>query len=339
MSSIKVLGRKEIEKVLDMREVIETVKDVYLKKSEGKTETWPMVFYEFEPGVADMDIKSGYIKGVEVFGSKTVSWFGENAKSGLPALNGVITVFDGKTGIPQGVLEGAHITGMRTGAAGAIGAKLLARKDSENLMLLGAGHQGMFQISAALTLLPNIKRVRVVDAMSSENAVKFVDGIAERLASQFKTDASGVEFEAVENLEEAVRNSDIIITVTPARKPVILKEWVKKGTHFSCIGSDMEGKEEIDPELFRGARIFVDDKKQCVGVGEIEIPIKTGVISEGDIAGEIGEIMAGSIKGRTNDEEITIFDATGVAILDLATAKLAIDAANKNNMGTDIELL
>lgn len=338
MSKIKVLSRTEISKVLKMPDVIEAVKDIYIKKSEGMTETWPLIFQEFEPGASDMDIKSGYIKGTEIFGAKTVSWYGNNAKLGLPTLNGIITVFDGNTGMAQGLLEGAHITGMRTGAAGALGAYCLARKDAENLMILGAGHQALFQISAAITLLPSIKTVRIVDVLTPENAVRFAANVAEKLLTEFGTDAAHVTFEAA-NVEEAVRQSDIIITVTPSKKPVIQREWVQKGTHLSCIGSDMEGKEEIDPEIMKGARIFVDDKKQCMEVGEIEIPLKLGVISENDIAGEIGDILAGKIEGRRNEDEITIFDATGIAVLDLATAKLAIDAAKELGLGTDVDLL
>lgn len=338
MTNIKVLSSSDVQKVLNISEVISIVEKVYQKKTEGQAETWPTIFYDFVPGKADMDIKSGYIRGMEIFGSKTVSWFGDNEEKGLPTLNGVIVVFDGKTGVPEGIVEGAYITGMRTGAAGAIGAKLLAREESENLMILGAGNQAVFQIAATLTMLPHIKTVRIVDTVSPNNAKKFVDEIEDRLLNQFGIDASKVKFEALNDLKKAVSLSDIIITVTPSHSPIIRKEWVKQGTHFSCIGADMEGKEEIDPELFRGARIFTDDKKQCIQVGETEIPVKKGVISESDIAGEIGDILSGKILGRTDSSQITIFDATGMAMLDLATAKLALESAKNNCLGTDAQL-
>jgi ornithine cyclodeaminase/alanine dehydrogenase len=336
--NIKVLSRQNVEQVLNLSEVIISVKNVYCKKSEGLALTWPTLFYDFERGKADMDIKSGYIKGIEVYGSKTVSWFGNNTELNLPALNGLITVFDGKTGMPLGLVEGSYITGMRTGAAGAIGAQLLARPESENLMILGAGNQAVFQIGATLTLIPKIKTVRVADVISLENSKRFVVSIKEKLLKQFGIDASKVMFEAVTDLKEAVSLSDIIITVTPSYEPVIKKEWVKPGTHFSCIGSDMEGKEEIDPEIFRGARIFNDDIKQCIEVGETEIPIKSGVISVSHIEGEIGDILEGKTIGRTDNEQITIFDSTGIALQDLAVAKIALDRANINNIGTDVQL-
>ena len=139
-------------------------------------------------------------------------------------------------------------------------------------------------------------------------------------------DKSDVKFEAVTDLAKAVSEADIIITVTPSRNPIIKREWVKPGTHFSCIGSDMEGKEEIDPEIFRGARVFGDDLEQCKRVGEMEIPLKKGTIAEAELGGEIGHVLTGEVTGRENDEQITIFDATGISALDLITAKIALEA-------------
>jgi ornithine cyclodeaminase/alanine dehydrogenase len=117
-----------------------------------------------------------------------------------------------------------------------------------------------------------------------------------------------------------------------------MKEWVKPGTHFSCIGADMSGKEEIDPEIFIDARIFGDDITQCVNVGETEIPVSLGIIKKEDIAGEIGDIIAGKTIGRENYDQITIFDATGIALLDLATAKLALDEAKKISLGSTVNI-
>ena len=145
-------------------------------------------------------------------------------------------------------------------------------------------------------------------------------------------------FEAVEDITKATAESDIIITVTPSREPIIKKEWVKPGTHFSCIGSDMSGKEEIDPEIFAGAKVFVDDIKQCVEVGEIEIPIKKGILKEEDITGIIGDVITGKASGRDSDDQITVFDATGTALLDLLTGMLALKEADKAGLGQAIEL-
>ncbi|WP_312653704.1 ornithine cyclodeaminase family protein [Aminipila sp.] len=339
MFKLKVLCKEETEKALKMSDVIHSIEEVYKQKALGDTEVFPLIFHEFTSGVADMDIKSGWLKGSGLFGLKLVSWFGENVNKQLPALIGTVLVFDDKTGVPIGILDGSYITGIRTGAAGALGAKYLARPDSETLLIVGAGHVAVFQVAATLTLFPNIEEVMVYDPMDYRSAESFVKRIRATLDQNFHMQVKETtKFTAVKDIKNATENCDIIITVTPARAPIIMAEWVKAGTHFSCIGADMSGKEEIDPEIFRGARIFVDDINQCINIGEIEIPIKKNMITKEDIAGEIGEIIVGRVKGREYDEQITVFDATGTALLDLMTAKLAFDEAEKLNLGTSVNL-
>ena len=284
-----------------------------------------------------MDIRSGYLPGEHIFGHKTIGFFAGNAEKGMPTLMATINVFDEFTGAPVGILEGAYITGVRTGAAGAIGAKYLARKDSETLFILGAGNQAAYQIAATIVCFPDLKKVYVADLLCPENAEKFVAGIRARLLDELGVDASGVSFEATNEPEITVPLSDIVITVTPAREPVIRKEWVRPGMHFSTVGSDMEGKEELDPEIFARAKVFVDDMEHCVEAGEVEIPVKKGIVSEADI-NEIGDLILGNCEGRTSDEDITIYDPAGMALLDIAAAKVALDLAEEKNLGTTVEL-
>ncbi|QHI73469.1 ornithine cyclodeaminase family protein [Aminipila terrae] len=339
MFKLKVLCKEETEQILAMNAVIDKVQEVYKQKALGETEVFPLIFHEFTPGVADMDIKSGWLKGSGLFGLKVVSWFGENVNKQIPALIGTVLVFDDNTGAPIGILDGSYITGIRTGAAGALGAKYLARTNSEKLLLVGAGHVAAFQIAAMLTLFPDITEVMVYDALDYTSAEAFVNNIKTEFLNKLGiTYNKDLEFKAVKDIKSATEKSDIIITVTPAREPLIMAEWVKPGTHFSCIGADMAGKEEIDPQILKRARIFVDDVNQCINVGEIEIPIKKNIITKEDIAGEIGEIIAGITKGRENEEQITVFDATGTALLDLITAKLAFEEAEKKNIGTTVNL-
>lgn len=338
MFNIKVLKMEDTKKVLSMEKVIETVEEVYRAKSVGDTVVFPLVFHEFNPGIADMDIKSGWLKGSQIFGLKLVSWFGKNPEKGLPSLVGTVLIFDANTGAPVGLLDGSHITGMRTGAAGAIGAKLLARKDSKKLLVVGAGHIATFQIAATLQCFPQLEEVMVYDAMDFPNAVRFVDAIKDKLEEDFHMKASGVKFTAVGDVQAATGQSDIIITVTPSKQPIIMKEWVKPGTHFSCIGADMSGKEEVDPEIFKDARVFTDDMPQCMNVGEIEVPVAEGILKEEDIAGEIGDILTGKAEGRENDSQITVFDATGTALLDLLTGMVALEEAKKHGLGQTVEL-
>lgn len=351
MFKMRVVNQDICKQVLDVKSVIGIVEDVYRFKEKKEADLFPMVFHEFERGVADMDIKSGHLTGANIFGLKLVSWFGENMKKDMPALIGTVLVFDSNTGAPLGMLSAGHITGMRTGAAGSIGAKYLARKNSENVLMIGAGHQSCFQIASVLTVMDNIKTVRIYDPMDYENSVKLSKNIKDILVNEFldkyPSDSEtykelckkfDINFEPVKNIEEAVGKSDIVISATPSRTPMIKKEWVKKGTHFSCVGSDMEGKQEIDENIFAGAKVFVDDMTQAINVGETEIPIKKGVIKKEDIAGEIGALILGKIKGRISDDEITIYDTTGIALQDLLTAKKVLELAKEKNLGEVIEI-
>ncbi|OPL08273.1 MAG: hypothetical protein AVO33_01100 [delta proteobacterium ML8_F1] len=337
MPSIKVLSKEETEKILNMRDVISVVESAYAQKAAKEATIFDWVFHEFDPGVADMDIKSGWLQDAGVYGMKLVSWFSKNRDKKLPEIMGVIMVFDDQTGMPIGLVDGAHITGMRTGAAGAIGAKYLAKKNAKTLLMVGTGHISTFEIAATLLAVESITQVLIHNPRTPENAIELAAEIKTILKNRFDIDKE-FSVKAEPDLEFAVKNAQIIITATPAREAMIKKEWVQPGTHFSCIGADMPGKEEIDPRIFENARVFVDDLQQCMNIGEIEIPIKTGFLKSESIVGEIGDVINQSAVGRTNNDEITVFDATGTALLDLMTAQLAFRIAGEYGLGTDVIL-
>ncbi|MCK5763544.1 MAG: ornithine cyclodeaminase family protein [Clostridiales bacterium] len=346
MFNMLALSHEDTEKLLDMETVIEKVEQAYCLKHQKKADLWPMIFHEFEEGVADMDIKSGHLMGADIFGLKLVSWFGPNAEKNLPQLVGTVMVFDGATGAPKAILSAEHITCMRTGAAGAIGAKYLARKDSKTLLIVGTGNQAAYQIAATLMVMPSIEKVYIWNSRNKASAEDFKSKIKDRLNNEFLnhytdddkvaelTKKFDVEFEVVENIENAAGESDIIITVTPSRKPMIMKEWIKPGTHFSCVGADMKGKQEIDEELFGLSRVFTDDVTQSTSVGEAESAINKGIIKPEDIISEIGAVITGEVKGRLTDEDITIYDSTGIALQDLITADYAIKKAEEMGVGS-----
>lgn len=340
MSKLIVLSDAEMENVLDEKSVIEAVEGAYRQKSAKKATVWPLVFYEFDPGHADMDIKSGCLEDDGIYGLKLVSWFGANGEKGLPDLFGTTLVFDIHTGMPKALVNAGYITKMRTGAAGAIGAKYLARPDSKELFVVGMGAMVPYQIAATLIAVPGIGRVTMIEPMMPEQSQELTGKITETV--NHIMEGSGyvntAVMEGTADMEAAVRRSDIIITMTPSRKPMIRREWVKPGTHFSCVGSDMSGKQEIESGIFADARVFVDDKPQAVKVGECEIPIKEGVFAEEHIAGEIGDLILGNVAGRRDDTEITIFDSTGIALQDLTVAALALRRAEEKNMGVAVEL-
>lgn len=349
MFPFRVVNQSTTEEVLDMASVIEVVEKAYKLKSDQQATLFPMIFHEFVEGRADMDIKSGNLEGADIFGLKLVSWYGDNTEKNLPQLIGTVMVLDNRTGVPLGILSGEHITCMRTGAAGGIGAKYLARPESQTLLVVGTGHQAPFQIMATLMTMEHIKKVYVANPRTPGKAADFCAGIKDKLLSRFLDKYEGdereryarrcdVEFIPVTETEQAVREADIIITATSARESLIQKEWVKPGTHISCIGADMEGKQEIDERLFGEAKVFVDDIGQAVRVGETKVAVKKGILAADGIAGEIGNLILGRIPGRTSAQEITIFDSTGIAIQDLLTAAYILEVAERQGAGTVVDL-
>ena len=250
MFNIRILSQEQIKPIVSIKDAVDAVEDVYRLKAEGKTSVWPLVTYDFEVGVSDMDIKSGYIGGLNIFGMKSVSYFSNNIKVGLPNLIGILTVYNAENGVPLGVMDAGYITCLRTGAAGALGIKYLARKDASRMTMIGAGKQALFQMAAALTVRPDIEKISIYDGLSESNAIEVAEN-AVKLLKDLNVDASKVQFKAVCNLEKTVGESDIIVTATPSRTPIVMNEWVKAGTHFSCVGSDVSGKQEIDENICR----------------------------------------------------------------------------------------
>lgn len=334
MSEIRILSAKDVAGCLAMGEVIDAVRATYEQKAKGEAEAWPMIYHAFEPGVADMDIKSGVLGGAGVFGHKTVAWFSKNPERGLPDLYGLIVVLSAETGQPLGVVDGAGITGMRTGAAGALGARVLANPESESLLMVGAGHQALYQIAATLSLFDSIETVRIANPRNPDRARDLAERLPQKLADQFRVDRPDVRFEAVTDLPRAVAESAIVITATMATSPLIQADWVRPGTHFSCMGADMPGKQEIDPAIIAGARLFTDDTANCVGNGEIELGLAAGAFGPEHVIGELGEALAGRVPGRIGPDDITVFDSAGTALLDIACAKMALDRAAKYGLGT-----
>lgn len=334
---MKLLNLDQIKQIISMKQVIQDVEEVYKLKSQEQCAVWDLVSYHFKKQQAVMDIRSGYVKGKGIHGLKMLNNFPHNIEKGLPKFSGMLMVFDSETGFPLGVMDASYITCMRTGAAGALGAKYLADPDAKHAFILGAGIQAGFQIAALLTLFPDLKKIYVADPLHTEHAAAFVKQITKRLHDEFHINTA-CTFEAGIHMADCVRDSQIIITATPSKTPIIQKEWVAPGTHFSCIGADMEGKEEIDPQIMKHARIYCDDIDQCVRVGEIELPIKQGILSPSQIISELGDLIANPNKGRQNRSEITVFDATGLALLDLNTAKTILDLADQQAIGTILHI-
>ncbi len=327
MYRIRVLHSEDLAKLLTMNDVVEAVETAYEQYSGKEAGLFPVVSHEFEPGLREMDIKSGYLSRTGFAGLKIVGYVADNPdKRRIPALSGLVIVMSIETGRPVGILDGMTITNIRTGAAGAIGAKYLARKDSETVLVVGAGAQGRAQVQGLMSVLPGIRRIYVAGREPGKLAM-YVEEMSAGYAN--------VSFEAVpmNDIERKAFESDIIVTCTPAHEPFIRKEWVRPGTHINAIGADFPGKQEIDEKLLPDIRLVADCRSQTLELGEMQTAFRQGLISESDVD-EIGEIIAGSAPGRQSSEEITLFDATGMALQDIATAKLALVRAIEQGIGS-----
>jgi alanine dehydrogenase len=218
---------------------------------------------------------------------------------------------------------------MRTGAAAAVSAKFMARKNSKRLAIVGAGHMA----SGTLATCNEVFKWQEVRLWSRTQ--KTLDAFRKDEQPKYKN----FEIRVSTDLESTVRAADVVVTVTPARGPIVMNEWIAPGTHIAAVGADKAGDQELDPKIVQRARIFVDDIRQCRTDGEINVPLRQGLIKEKDIAGEIGEVITGRKPGRTSDEEITLFDSTGIALQDSATVPLEYERAMASGVGVEKKMI
>lgn len=334
MSKIRILCKEDIQSVFTLSAALEAVEQAYREKDSGQGEVWPMIFHEFDPGHADLDIKSGNLNGERMFGLKLVSWYGNNPAKGLPALHGTSLLFDLATGMPKALLNAGPITDYRTGAAGALGVKYLARKDAKHLLMVGCGALSPYLIAATLLVRPDLECIQLVNPHNPTHAEERLGDITQKVQSLLTPCGAelSVPISASKNVEQSVRESDIVLTATPSYAPMIDAAWVRPGTHFSCVGSDMAGKQEISSDIFVGARVFGDDIVQCLSVGECEKPHKEGKLET--LCGEIGGVISGKLAGRQSGYDTTIFDSTGIALQDLSSAAMILKSAEQLGIGT-----
>jgi ornithine cyclodeaminase/alanine dehydrogenase len=331
MYELRIIDAAQFRDLVSMDDVIPGVENAYSLFSSGKAGLFPIITHEFDPGRSDMDIKSGYIEGAGIYGLKMLGWNGDNPKlRGIPALSGLIIVMDIEKQQPIGILEGSPVTFLRTGAAGAVGAHLLARQDSERVVILGAGEQGRAQLMGLSKVMKNLKSVEIFNIRE--------DG-AIRMASEVSEKYPGISITAkpISSLEGSVRAADIVVTCTPSRNALIKTGWLKKGSHINTIGADMPGKQEIEPGIVSAAKVFADSRMQAAQKGECQHAVKLGLIAPEDIT-EIGEVINGLKPARTSSDDITMFDSTGMAIQDLITAQIALRRAVLSGSGTVVNM-
>lgn len=326
-----ILTDDEVKQLLEMPEVLNAVEGAFREKGLGKVQMPPKVYIFYREYDGDLRVMPSYLEGLDISAVKIVNVHPQNKrKYGLPTVMAVVLLIDPKTGFPLSIMGGSWLTAMRTGAAGGVAAKYLAREDSETMCFIGAGTQARTQLMALSVVLKNIKTIKVYDLV--EEASKLFADYASKVID-------GVKVQVCNSPKDAVSNADVVVTVTPSRQPIVMSDWVGKGVHFNCIGADAPGKEELDPNILLRAKIVVDDMEQAIHSGEVNVPIAKGLLKREQIYGEIGEVVAGIKKGRETRDEITVFVSTGLAIQDAVTAKLAYDKAVARKLGRRLRLV
>jgi alanine dehydrogenase len=230
-----------------------------------------------------------------------------------------------KTGAPLAVMDGTLLTDMRTGAAGGIAVKYLARKNSKVVGFVGSGNQAKTQLMAINEVL-DIEEVKVT-SISEKSNLAFKDNMEKKVGCDI----------TVKRAIREVCDCDILVTTTPSREPIVKNEWIADGSHINAIGADAQGKEELDPAILRRAKVVVDDIPQASHSGEVNVPISKKLITVKDICAELGEVITAKKKGRISDTDITIFDSTGLAIQDVATADMVYRKAVEKKIGIKLQ--
>jgi alanine dehydrogenase len=268
-----------------------------------------------------------YLEELGISAVKIVNVHPDNpSKHKIPTVMAIVVLIDPSTGVPYAIMGGTTLTGMRTGAAGGIAAKYLARKDSKIVGFIGAGAQARTQLVSLVEVCKELEEVRVW-SRSPATKSKFVADMEQQYGHLVKIIPE-------ESVRKTVEGADILVTTTSSREPLVMNDMVCPGMHINCIGADAAGKEELDPSILKRAKIVVDDWEQAAHSGEINVPLSAKTISRENIWAEIGEIIACLKPGRQSDEEITIFTSTGLAVQDAVTAKIAYDKAIKKEIGT-----
>ena len=323
MTELVVLSDHEVAQLVTFEETVRLIEAAFSDYSAGKSHVFPVVREEITPHQGVFGIKSGYIEAQGALGFKAGGFWLNNKDKGLANHQSVMVLFNPATGQPSALVAANYVTKIRTAALGAIGCKYLARPDSTTLAVIGTGQQGRNQLEATLKMLPSIETVLLYDAYSAAAA---------NLAADLGDLPQKVT--AVANAAEACRAADVIITAASSHQAIVMQEWIRPGTHINAVGTDTRGKMELDPQVFALAdKIIVDHPDQCLYLGECQHAFDRGIINRDSIYATIGEIISGQKAGRQSPSEITVFDTTGVAIQDLATAEYALSQALARGLG------
>lgn len=324
----RLLSSTDVSSLISMPDIIPVVENAFKEHAIGRV-VMPSKIYLDVDGYGDFRAMPAYMPSSMTAGIKWVSVHPGNRDFNKPTVMASILLNNPATGELMSIMDGTLITDMRTGAAGGIAAKHLARKDASIIGLIGCGRQAWTQMLACKAVFGSqIKKVKAYDLDLSAS-----QALARRIRKEL-----GYEAVACREAQHAA-DADIVTTTTPSRQPVLRQAWIRQGTHINAIGADAPGKQELETSLTLASRVFVDSVDQASHSGEINVPWAEGRLDEGKLAGTLGEVIAGAKQGRRDDREITIFDSTGLSIQDLAVARLVYERAIEKGIGRDFDML
>ncbi|OAP40664.1 ectoine utilization protein EutC [Sinorhizobium glycinis] len=330
MPIIRILTEPELRQIIPLDvEAVKCTEGAFRALAvDSAVQMPPILRLDVPESRGEVDVKTAYIPGLTGFAIKISPGFFDNPKLGLPSTNGMMVLLSSKTGLIQALLlDNGYLTDIRTAAAGAVAAKHLSRHDASIATIFGAGVQARLQLQA-LTLVRPIQEVRIWARDHSK---------AEALVEQLKFEHS-VPVTAFADPKEAVSGSHIIVTTTPADRPILHASWLEPGQHVTAMGSDAEHKNEIDPAAIARADLYVADSlKQTRRLGELHHAIEGRLVASDTDFPELGQIIAGGKVGRIRDADITIADLTGTGVQDTAIATLAFQRAEELNAGKMFE--
>ncbi len=315
MSSILLLTEQDLRRQvwLDLA-VVDCVEQALASLARDDVVMPPILHLAIAQHNGEVDVKTAYVPGIDSFAIKISPGFFDNPKLGLPSLNGLMVLFSARTGLVEAILlDNGYLTDVRTAAAGSVAAKWLARERASSAGILGAGTQARLQLKA-LTLVRPIEQAKIW-ARSLEQA---------QAAARELSDELDINVQAVDHVRQAVEGSDIVVTTTPSREPLLQVEWLSPGQHVTAMGSDADYKNELAPlVLARADRYVCDRVSQCATMGELHHALAAGAVDADAAWPELAQVITGAVPGRVDNDDITVADLTGTGVQDTAIATLA----------------
>ena len=321
MSKTLILGGQTIKSLIDIKQAIRYVERAFGAYARHKVQMPAKIYLDLAKYSGDFRAMPVYLEGLDACALKWVNVHTKNKSKGLPIVMATLILSDPKTGFPLCIMDGTYATSLRTAAAGAVAAKYCANKDARVVGLVGCGVQARTQLAALRTLF----KISEVKVWGHKPAI--IRDFLRRMTIQ------GENMAAAGTIRECVSDCDIVVTTTPSRRPLVRLHWLAAGVHINAIGADAPGKQELDPDILKHAKIIIDDWTQAAHSGEINVALKKKIISKRNIYAAIGDIIIGKKKGRVRRADITVFDSTGLAVQDAAIAQLIYKTAVKRKIG------